>query len=193
MKIIALIFSFIVLSSTGIAQNILVDGQLPNDLRVTINNTGTIQFANYTRYMISVDGTVGFEYTSIGLPIVQNNVGVLMLKGHKPVKPPRAQTKKDKLARKQLLELAKAIEKSTFFDMNDSYYGNPDAQFNCVNHADGKAISVTANQKTKNVYFFLGCGYGEYDPLKKFLILYQQIEQMISGVKVKEVQPQAKP
>lgn len=193
MKIIALIFSFFVLGLTTTAQNILVNGKLPNDLQITIDDTGTVEFANYTRTIISVDGTVGFEYTSRGLPVQNNYVGLLILKGQKPTKLP---TKKDKLSKKQLLELAQAIEMSTFFDMKDRYDENPSIQgegAGCVNHAAAKAISVTANQKTKRVYFFLGCSYGEYEPLKKFLTLYQQIEKMVSGVNITEIKPSVKP
>ena len=193
MKIIGLIISFFVLGLTATAQNILVNGKLPNDLQIKIDDTGTVQFANYTRSIISVDGTVGFEYTRRGLPVQNNYVGLLILKGQKPTKLP---TKKDKLSKKQLLELAQAIETSTFFDMKDRYDGNPSIQAEgagCVNHAAAKAISVTANQKTKHVYFFLGCGYGEYEPLKKFLTLYQQIEKMVSGVRVTEIKPSVKP
>ncbi len=191
MKVIVLAASLAAFSLSTSAQHILTDGQLPKDLKITIDNTGTVQFANYYRSNILRDGSVTLEYTSRGLPIQRGFSSVLLLKGQKAPKPP---VKKNKLSKKQLTELAHAIETSGFFEMKESYYGNPGSEpVMCSNHANAKAITVIANGKTKRVYFFLGCGYGEFEPLKKFLSVYEQIEKTIGGVKVREIQPATSP
>lgn len=220
MKVLVIIASIFFFCSSTIAQNILTDGKLPTDLKITIHHTGTVQFATYYRYTISPEGSVTIEYTRRGLPPARDFSTLLAVKAPKPAKTAKSgknskklkaetaiQTqkpvdttatqvppKKDKLSTGQLIKLSQTIESSGFFDMNDNYQGNPDLETaTCVNHAAAQAISVTANGKTKNVYFFLGCGYGEFEPLKKFLALFQQIETAISSVNIKEVQPSINP
>lgn len=184
------------LASTAAGQNLMVDGELPRDLKITIENTGTVQFANYYQNTILADGTVTFEFTSRGLPVQDRGYGELVLstndKKHKTEPAPTPPAKKDKLSKSDLLELARAFESSTFFQMQDSYYGDPTLKTGmCINHSAAKAISVTANGKTKRVYFFLGCSYGEYAPLAEFLQLYKSVETAISGVEIKEIRPPA--
>lgn len=181
------------LGLTATAQNILIGGKLPKDFQITIDDTGTVQFATYRRYTISAGGSVTVEYTRRGLPVQNRIDGLFEItrngKTQKKVQSPKPPDKKDKLSKGQLLKLARAFESSTFFQMQDSYYGNAALQLaTCVNHSDAKAMSITANNRTKRVYFFLGCEYGEYAPLTEFLGLYKKVEMVINGVKVKEIQ-----
>lgn len=185
----------ILLGPTTSAQNILVGGKTPKDLQITIDDTGTIQFANYQRFTISSEGFVTVEYTRRGLPSSGGQFSTLLLLrkngNSKKVRPQKPAEKKDRVSERQLIDLARAIESSTFFQMQDSYHGDSTLELGtCVDHAGAKAISVTANGRTKNVYFFLGCTYGEYEPLKKFLELYKRIETVVGGVKVKEIEPE---
>lgn len=203
MKTLALMFLLLIPSISAAGQNILVNGKLPKDLQITIDDTGTLQFADTKRSTISSDGRVVFHHTSQSLPLLKNPADLLALKttGSEPkkkpgklektlAKPPKNTPKKDKLSKKQLFELVQAIELSGFFEMQDRYHGNPTLKTStCINHSKAKAISVLGNGKTKTVYFFLGCSYGEFETLTKFLRLYDQIAGAISSVKAKEIRP----
>ncbi len=190
MKIFRVILFFCVLGASVHGQELLEKNKIPGDFKVILDVTGTIQFANYYRYSISADGVVIFEYTSRGLPIERRYNLELIPLGEKPKrsKVPKPPKKKKNLSKNQLREIVRVLESSGFFLMKDSYYGDPSAtNGTCVNHADAKALSITANGKTKRVYFFLGCSYGDGHELKNFLALFEKIQRMISAVNIREV------
>lgn len=199
MKTSGVILFLLILASTSVGQNIVRKGKLPKDFQLIVDETGTVQYANYRRYIIRGNGKVTFEYTRQGLPIGRPFSDLILIpsSGNSSTKAHRPKTaspvKKEKLSKRQVIRLAQAIDSSTFFEMQDRYYGNPlIEEGSCTNHASANAITVAANGSTKTVYFFLGCTYGDFTPLKRFSQLYDLILKAISSVRMKELSPQPK-
>jgi hypothetical protein len=189
MKVFPVLVCILFLSLSSVSQTLLQNNKLPKDLQISLDVTGTVQFANYYRYSIEANGAVSMEYTSRGLPVTKGFNYLLIPLGEKPKKVivPTPPKKKEKLSRNQLKELVRAFESSGFFSMNDSYYGDPTTVNGmCTNHADAKALSITANGKTKRVYFFLGCTYSENTPLKNFLEHFDKVQRVLKDVKIRE-------
>ena len=178
MKSVALgLFLFGVLTLQISAQSILQKGKIPEDLVITLSLSGTIEFAAHYDYKIDSAGKVFYEERS-NLPPLTKFADLLGNKSKKP-------KLKDKFSKKQIKQIILEFEKSGFFEMNEYYEGDPALiEATCVNHAETKSLSISANGKTKKVGFFLGCSYGEKSPLKSFLSLFDKISGMLQGVKV---------
>lgn len=180
-QIILGIFFLFALGSQVAAQSIFKNGDIPNDLVITLNLSSTSQFASEYDYKITSDGRVFFEDRSHNLPAYPS-FGAL-LKKNKLKKP----TLKDKLSKRQLRDIVREFENSGFFEMNEYYRGDPNlTEATCINHADIKGLSVSANGKIKKVVFFLGCGYGEKSPFHRFLNLYNKVDAVLKGVKAEK-------
>lgn len=162
------------------AQSSLKEDEIPKDLVIKLSFSSTARYSPEYDVIITADGKVYLEYRSEGLPLARNFSDLSKNKSKK-VEAPRLE---DRLSKKQIKEIIGEFEKSGFFGMNESYYGDPNLELQtCVNHSDTKALSVSANGKTKKVAFYLGCNYGEESPLKSFLALYDKIDKKLSGVK----------
>jgi hypothetical protein len=169
------------------AQSVLRDGTIPEDLVITLSLGGTIQFSVHYTYRITADGKVYYDELQ-SLPVVRLPDNVLNMKigSAKPTKAARTKPPKlaDRLSKEQIKRMISAFESSGFVEMDDRNEGDKTLkEIMCLNHAEAKELSITANGKTKRVYFFLGCQYGERSPLKNFLSLYDQIRKELSGVK----------
>ena len=165
------------------AQSVLKDNKIPEDLIIKLSLSSTIQFSSEYDLKITSDGKVYLDDRSHNLPSATNFSALLKLNSgkNKNLKMPRL---KDKLSKEQIKRIITEFKKSGFFEMNESYYGDPTLkEGTCVNHANTKGLSILANGKTKSVAFFLGCSYGENSPLKSFLNLYEKIDKELSGVK----------
>ena len=167
------------------AQSILTDSKIPKDLIIKLTLSSTIQFSSEYDLKIVADGTVYLEDRSHNLPLGPNLSTLLIINsGKNKTERPKVPKLKDKLSEKQIRQIISEFKKSGFFEMNESYYGDPTLkEGTCVNHAYTKVLSISANGKTKSVAFFLGCSYGENLPLKSFLKLYDKIDKELSGVK----------
>ncbi|MEQ1644273.1 MAG: hypothetical protein ABL959_12570 [Pyrinomonadaceae bacterium] len=148
----------------------------PADLRITQTLGGTERFGRYYEYVIRTDGRVTFDDRNRALPLHPTSSTAIS----PPKKPKRAK----RLTDKQLMSLVREFEISGFFEMRDNYsYGDPTLTLQtCINHAEQKSLSITANGKTKSVTFFLGCSFSEKSPLKAFLALYDKVSQALSTV-----------
>jgi hypothetical protein len=183
-EIVLSIIFFCVFVSQMSAQSVLRDSRISKDLVIKLSFSNTVQFSAEYDLKITSDGKVYLADRSHQLPLQTFfNMMLLETNGNKPKKP-KIPKLKDMLSQKQLKQMILEFEKSGFFKMNESYYGDTNLQENiCTNHADTKGLSISANGKTKNVAFFLGCSYGENSPLKSFLSLYDKISKELSGVK----------
>ena len=184
-QIVFSIFLFLAVASPMIAQTILKDGKIPKDLVITLSLEGTTQFSTHYTYKITTDGKVFYEEQS-NLPPQESFADLLNVNDKsRKVRKPKL---KNKLSKEQIKSIILEFEKAGFFEMNESYYGDPTLkEVSCVNHAEKKGLSITANGKTKSVAFFLGCSYGENSPLKSFLNLYDKIGKELSNVKKKKL------
>lgn len=196
MRVIFLTICIFVFTDMSFGQKADVSVPIPDDLTIILDNTGTIEFAEYTRYKISADGTVRVEITNQGLPAIKPMD--VLLRGKEPYftkNDDRSKTvaekgkeKQIKLSRIKLIELFNLAKSIEFFNMADSYHGNHElAEVTCVNHALAKQITITAHGRTKSVYFFLGCSYGDFDPLIRFNRLFDEISKMISEERADKV------
>lgn len=167
------------------AQSLLKDGKIPRDLAITLSLGGTIQFSVHYDLRIDADGKVYLEHYREGLPagrsfseLLKTTTFIL----------PEAPKLKEKLSKKQIKAIIGEFETSGFFAMNEYYQGNSEtAETNvCINHAEEKGISITANGRKKKVAFFLGCSYLENSPLNKFLVLYNFVENQMRGVRKRD-------
>lgn len=167
------------------AQSPLKDNKMPEDLIIKLTLSSTIQFSSAYDLKVTSDGKVYLEDKSHNLPSGTNFSTLLKLdSGKNKTEKLKAPKLKNKLSKKQIKQIISEFEKFGFFEMNESYYGDPALrEGSCVNHADTKGLSISANGKTKNVAFFLGCSYGENSALKSFLNLYDKIDKELSGVK----------
>lgn len=183
-KILFSIVFFCALVSQISAQSVLKNGTIPKDLVITLSLSSSSQFAYIYDYKITSDGRVFFEDHSRLLPSLNfSNLTLLNINGKK-LKKPKIPKLKDRISQKQIKRIILEFEKSGFFEMNEYYQGDLTLKEGvCVNHANIKGLSISANGKTKNVAFFLGCSYGENSPLKSFLNLYDKIDKELSGVK----------
>ena len=183
-KILLVLFFAFSLVSPVAAQPVLRRGKIPKDLIITLGFSSTVRFSDEYDLKITARGKVYLDDRSHRLPVQRNfNPFSLATNGNKPrkIKTPKL---KNKLSQSALKRLILDIEKAGFFEMKESYYGDPNLRVNtCWNHADTKSLSVSANGKTKKVAFFLGCSYGEASPLKSFLRLYERIDAELSRVK----------
>lgn len=182
MKHIVLTLILIACASVSAAsQSILKDGKIPKDLAITLSLGGTIQFSTQYDLRITADGKVYLENYREGLPVGRSFSELLKTTTFVMPKAPKL---KEKFSKKQLKAIVSEFETSGFFAMNPYYQGDSEAETNvCINHAEEKGISITANGQTKKVAFFLGCSYGENSPLKKFLALYNFVEIQMRGVR----------
>lgn len=173
-------------ASISTAQSPARVAAVPNDLVIKLSLGGTIQFSSAYDYTISADGIVRLDDHSHNLPLGRSYDQLLLLSpGQASPKPPKPPQLKERIADQQLLDLIAKFDASGFYDMNDRYYGDPAlTEGVCVDHAAEKGLSITQNGKTKTVSFFLGCSYGEASPLKRFLVLYDQVSDSLKGVKV---------
>ncbi len=165
------------------AQSLPIKGKIPNDLIIKLSLSSTIEYSSEYDLKITSDGKIYLTDRSHNLPSGTSFSTLLGLTSgkNKKSKPPKL---KDKLSKKQIKQILNEFEKSGFFEMNESYYGDLTLkEGSCVNHAYTKGLSISMNGKTKSVAFFLGCSYGENSPLKSFLNLYDKIDKAISGVK----------
>ena len=184
MKILLSIIFLSAFVSQMPAQSILKDGKIPKDLVIKLSLSSTIQFAAEYDVKITADGKVYLDDRSRLLP-TQNfsDLTFLGINGKK-VKKPESPKLKDTLTKNQIQHIILEFEKSGFFEMNKYYEGDPNLKEGvCVNHANIKGLSISANGKTKSVAFFLGCSYGAQSPLKSFLTLYDKISKELRGVK----------
>jgi hypothetical protein len=167
------------------AQSFLKNGEIPKDLVIELKLSSTIEFFTHYDMTITADGKVYLEVRS-NLPQPTNFSRLLGIAPGKN-KPEKLKTPKleDRLSKKQIRKIIGEFEKSGFFAMNEYYEGdpNPATDGTCVNHAEIKGLSISANGRTKRVAFFLGCTYAENSPLKSFLALYDKISKELSGVK----------
>ncbi|HEX8399034.1 MAG TPA: hypothetical protein VF644_16480 [Pyrinomonadaceae bacterium] len=178
------IFYFIALALPISSQSILKDGKIPKDLFIVLSLSSTIQFSSEYDYKITSDGKAFFEDRSHNLPANPNSGALLHSKNK--VKNPKL---RERLSQRQLSQLIRDFEKSGFFEMNEYYQGDPGFKEGvCINHAQRKGLSISANGKTKSVAFFLGCGYGEKSPLHSFLNLYNKIEKELQNVKKEKLE-----
>lgn len=168
------------------AQSFFKDKQVPKDLVVTLVLSSTIQFSNAYELKITNDGKVFYEDRSTLLPHLNffNVFGLKTVEGKTlETKSEKKNKLKKKLSKKQIKRILGEFEKSGFFEMNKYYEGDPTlAQGTCVNHANTKSITITANGETKQVAFFLGCSYGENSPLKSFLSLFDKISGELKDI-----------
>ncbi len=163
------------------AQSVLKGDKIPEDLVIKLTLSSTIEYSSQYELKITPDGKVYLRDYSRNLPSGKNFPGLLNIEKNKKTKTPKL---KDKLSKKQIRQIISEFEKSGFFEMNEFYHGDPALkEGSCVNHAYTKALSISANGKTKSVAFFLGCSYGENSPLKSFLNLYDKIDKELRGVK----------
>lgn len=154
----------------------------PGDLMIKLTLGGTQQFQSAYTYTIRMDGTVTFEDRSHSLPVRPEYPLALTPRQTEPERALR-------LTDEQLNSLVDAFADAEFYSMQDSYYGEPDADGRvlCVNHAQSKALSITANGRTKEVSFFPGCDYTDKTPVKAFLSLYDNVSGMIAKVRAEPV------
>ncbi len=178
------IIIFFTTFSQMLAQSILKDNKIPEDLIIKLTLSSTIQFSSEYDLKITSDGKVYLDERSHNLPGTNFSALLRLNSGKNKTKQLKVPKLKDKLSKRQIKKIVSEFEKSGFFEMNESYYGDPTLkEGTCVNHAYTKGLSILANGKTKNVAFFLGCSYGENSPLKSFLNLYAKIDEELSGVK----------
>jgi hypothetical protein len=188
-KVKKILLSLLFVSIFGLqmsAQSILKHDKIPKNLVITLSLGGTVQFADYFTYKITSDGKVVYIEQRNGLPTTNNYV--YLLKDHKRVKSPKI---KENLSKKQLKSIIKEFEVSGFFEMNEYYQGYTNSsseELTCVNHAMSKSVSISINGKSKSVGFFLGCGYSEDSPLKRFLNLYDKVSKELETVKKQKVE-----
>ncbi|MEP6901516.1 MAG: hypothetical protein ABJA66_07180 [Actinomycetota bacterium] len=161
------------------------DNKIPRDLIIKLTFSSTIQFSSEYDLKITSDGKVYLTDRSHNLPSGTSFYNLLGLSaGKNKIKKTETPKLKDKLSKKQIKQIIGEFERSGFFEMNDYYQGDPTlTEMSCINHANTKGLSISANGKTKNVAFFLGCSYSEKSPLKDFLSLYDKIDKVLSGVK----------
>lgn len=181
-----LLVLFIILNSHAAAQVAVRSADIPADLVINLSLGGTVQFSSQYTYSIFADGIVRLADRSNYLPRTASLDNLLLLRpGQKPPKPRKPPELRERIPEKLLLDLIVEFDHSGFYQMNDRYYGDPDLkEGSCTDHADEKGLSITMNGKTKSVSFFLGCSYGQNSPLKRFLVLYDEVSKALKGVKV---------
>jgi Domain of unknown function (DUF6438) len=153
------VFAFLLLSFSSLvtnAQSLLQSGEIPTDLKVTLERT--ICFGNCVPYKLSIDseGKVIFE----GFDKTKSEV-----------------TAEGKITHQQVKELIKEFEKADFFELKDSYQDEKDGCTWLVTDHPSEIISIQINGKTKKINHYFGCGAGT--PTKILGELGSKIDEIV--------------